>query len=72
LFRSTSWTKHYDQDLKKNTKNEIEVHYLSIETKISVTRHKQHFEIHSEFKPWDGCQMVNKKFPILYSSLNLD
>ncbi len=54
---------------KKNVENEIEVHYLSIKTKISTTRHKQHFEIHYEFRPWDGCQMVNIKYLILYSSL---
>jgi uncharacterized GH25 family protein len=42
--------KTYDQDLKKIQKNEIEVHYLSIKTKISTTKHKQHYEIHYEFK----------------------
>jgi hypothetical protein len=36
----------YDQDLKKTTKNEIEVHYQSLETKNLATRHKQHYEIH--------------------------
>jgi hypothetical protein len=50
--------------LKKNAKNEIEVHYLFIKTK-----HKQHYEIHFEFKPWDGCQMVNTKSLILYFGL---
>ncbi len=30
-------------------------------TKIP-TRHKQHFEFQFEFKPWDGRQMINKKF----------
>jgi hypothetical protein len=59
LLRFASWTKCYDQDLKKNEENEIEVHYLSIETKISATRHKQHSEIHFKFRHWDGCQMVN-------------
>jgi hypothetical protein len=45
--------------LKKNAKNETKVHYQSLETKILATRHKQHYEIHFEFKPWDGRQMVN-------------
>jgi len=49
--------------------NENKVHYLSIETKILTTRHKQHYEIHFEFKPWDGHQMVNIEFLIIYSSL---
>jgi hypothetical protein len=44
--------KIYDQDFKKNAKNEIEVHILFLKTKISAIRHKQHFEIHYEFKPW--------------------
>jgi uncharacterized GH25 family protein len=30
---------------EKNEKNENKVHYLSIVTKISTTKHKQHFEI---------------------------
>jgi len=55
--------------LKKNVKNEIEVHYLFMETKISAIRHKLHFKIHFEFKPWDGRRMVNTKFVILYYSL---
>jgi hypothetical protein len=44
---------------KKNAKNETKVHYLFLETIISTSKHKQHYEIHSEFEPWDGCQMVN-------------
>jgi hypothetical protein len=51
--------------LKKNAKNETEVHYLSRKTKISATRHKQHSKIHVEFKPWDGRQMVNAESLIL-------
>jgi len=47
-------------------KNEIEVYYLFIK-KNSTTRHKQHFEIHFEFKPWDCRQMVNIEYIILYS-----
>jgi hypothetical protein len=54
---------------KKNVKHEIEVHYLSIKTKISTIRHKQHFEVHFKFRPYDGRQMVNIKSLILYSSL---
>jgi hypothetical protein len=60
--------KNYEQNLKKDAKNKIEVHYLFIKTNIS-TRHKQHFEIHSEFRPWDGGQMVNIKSLILYYGL---
>jgi hypothetical protein len=56
-------------DLKKNANNETEGHYLFIETNFLATRHKQHYEIHSEFRPWDGCQMVNTKFLIRYSGL---
>jgi hypothetical protein len=48
--------------LKQNAEYETEIHYLSIETKNSTTRHKQHFEI----KPWDGRQMVNTKSLILF------
>ncbi len=59
MFRFVPWKKTYDQDLKKNVKIIIEVHYLSREIKISTTRDKQHSKIHAEFKPWDGCQMVN-------------
>ncbi len=55
--------------MKKNAEKEIEVHYISIETKISAIRDKQHFEIHFEFRPWDGRQMVNTKSLILYSGL---
>ncbi len=51
--------------MKKKTK----VHYLSIETEISTIKHKQHFEIHFEFRPWDGHQMVNTKFLNLYYDL---
>jgi hypothetical protein len=69
MFISTSWTKNYDQDLKKNVKIETKVHYLSIETNISSTRHEQHFEIHFEFRPWDGRQMVNIEYLILYYGL---
>jgi hypothetical protein len=36
--------KTYDENLKKNEKNETEVHYLSIETKKLTIRHKQHCE----------------------------
>jgi len=54
---------------EKNAKNKTKVHYLSIETKISTTKHKQHYEIHSKFRPWDGCQMVNTKSLILYYGL---
>jgi hypothetical protein len=54
---------------KKNVKNETKVHYLSIETNILSTRHEQHFEIHFEFKPWDGCQMINIESLILYFGL---
>ncbi len=59
----------YDPDLKKNVENKTEVHYLSIETKTLATRHKQYFEIHFEFRPWDGCQMVNIESLILYYGL---
>ncbi len=52
--------------LEKNEKNKIEVHYLSIETKKLIEKHKQHSKIHFEFKPWDGHQMVNTKSLILY------
>jgi hypothetical protein len=58
--------KNYDQYLKKNAKNKTEIHYLFIKTKNSPTRHKQHFEIHFEFRPWDGHRMVNIKSLILY------
>jgi hypothetical protein len=44
------------QDMK------IELHYQVLETKILAIRHKQHFEFHYEFKPWDGHQMVDTKF----------
>jgi hypothetical protein len=50
MLRSTSWIKIDDQDLNKNVENKTEIHYLSIKTKIS-TKHKEHFEIHSKFKP---------------------
>jgi hypothetical protein len=58
--------------LKKYVENKTKVHYLSIETKISTTIHKQHYEIHFEFRPWDGCQMVNIEFLILYYSLKFE
>ncbi len=58
--------------MKKNAKNETEVHYLFIETKISTMRHKQHSKIHFKFRPWDGRQMVNIKSFILYFDLNLN
>jgi hypothetical protein len=35
---------------EKNVENKTEVHYLSIETKISTITNKQHVEIHSEFR----------------------
>ncbi len=70
MLKHVSWIKNYNQDLKKNAKNETKIHYLSLETKISTTRHKKHYEIHFKFMPWDGCQMVNTKFLIL--GLNLD
>jgi hypothetical protein len=44
--------KNLGSRFEKIAKNEIEVHYLSRETKISMTRHKQHFEIHSKFNLW--------------------
>jgi hypothetical protein len=37
--------KTYDEDLKKNARIEIEVHYLPIEIENSTIRHKQHYEI---------------------------
>ncbi len=54
--------------MKKLKKNETEVHYLYIKTKIPTTRHKQTFG-NFKFKPWDGCQMVNTESLILYSGL---
>jgi hypothetical protein len=42
-----------------NAKNETEVHYEFFEAKIPMTRHKQHFESKSKFRPWDGHQMGN-------------
>jgi Skp family chaperone for outer membrane proteins len=48
--------KTYDEDLKKNTKKETEVHYLSIKTKNSAIRHKQHYEIALNL----GSRMVTK------------
>ncbi len=48
--------------MKKNAKNETEVHYQFLETKILAIRHKQHFEYQHEFRSWDGHQMVNTKF----------
>ncbi len=55
--------------MKRTAENETKVHYLCIETKFLATRHKHHFEIHSEFRPWDGHQMVNTKSLILYFGL---
>ncbi len=46
---------------EKYIKNETEVHYLPIETKNSTIRDKQHFEIHSEFRLYDGA---NGKYKI--------
>jgi hypothetical protein len=46
----------------------FEVHYLSIEKKIAI-KHKQHSEIHFEFKPWDGRQIVNTESAIMYFGL---
>ncbi len=66
LLKYASWTKNYDQDLKKNVESEIEVNHLFIRTKISATKHKQHSKIHFKFKPWDGRQMVNIESLILY------
>jgi hypothetical protein len=37
-------------------------HYQFLKTKILATRHKQHYEFQSKFRPWDGCQMVNTYF----------
>jgi hypothetical protein len=51
MLRFGSSKKNYDQDLKKNAKNETEIHYLFIKTKILTTKHKQHFEIHYGFRP---------------------
>jgi hypothetical protein len=48
LLRFTPRTKTYDQGLKKNEKNEIEVHHQFLETKILATKHKQHFEFQYE------------------------
>ncbi len=52
--------------MKKNAKNEIEVHYLFLKTEISTTIHKQHSKIHSKYRPWDGRKMVNTKSLIVY------
>jgi hypothetical protein len=40
-------------------KMKTELDYEFFKTKIPITRHKQHFEFHYEFRFWDGCQMVN-------------
>jgi hypothetical protein len=58
--------------LKKKAKNETEIHYQSIKVKISTTKHQQQFEIHFEFKPWDGHQMVNIYSLILYYSVKYE
>ncbi len=42
------------------------LHYEFLETKILATRHKQHCEFHYEFRPWDGCQMVNTSFSFIF------
>jgi hypothetical protein len=69
LFTSTSRTKTYDQNLKKNEKNETKAHYLSIETKISIIRHKQHFEIILNLGLGMVAKMVNIKiFNIIFWS----
>jgi hypothetical protein len=57
---------------KKNAKDEIEVHYQFLETKILATRHKQHAKFQFKFRPKDGYQMVNTSLLILYSNLNID
>jgi hypothetical protein len=73
LLICASWTKIYDQDLEKNAKNEIDVHYeFFLKTKILGIRHKQHFEFQYKFRPWDGHQMVNIESLILCYNLNLD
>jgi hypothetical protein len=40
----------------------IELYYQFLETKNPTIKHKQHFEFHCEFKPWDGRQMVDTEF----------
>jgi len=41
-----------------------------MKTKILTTKHKQHYEIHSKFRPYDGRQMVNTiSNPILWSKI---
>jgi hypothetical protein len=40
----------------------IELYYQFLKTKNPAIRHKQHFEFHFEFKPLDGCQMVDTVF----------
>jgi hypothetical protein len=42
-----------------------ELHYQFLQTKIPTIRHKQHYEFHFEFRPWDGHQMVDTQF-LLY------
>jgi len=61
--------KDYDQDLKKIAEKKTKIHYLFIKPIFSSTRHKQHYEIHFKFKPWDGRQMVNTKSLVLYFGL---
>ncbi len=54
--------------MKKNEKKNWSS--LSIYRKTNLTiKHKQHSEIHFEFKPWDGHQMVNTKSAIMYFGL---
>jgi hypothetical protein len=43
----------------------IELQYQIFKTKIPAIRHKQHYEFHSKFRPWDGRQMVDTQF-LLY------
>ncbi len=55
--------------MKKNEKNETKAHYLSIETKISIIRHKQHFEIILNLGLGMVAKMVNIKiFNIIFWS----
>jgi hypothetical protein len=52
-------------------KNETEVHYQFLETKIP-TRHKQHYEFQLKFRPWYGRQTINTKnisYILIYSRL---
>ncbi len=42
---------------------------IYLQTQKIQQQDKQYLEIHFEFKPWDGCEMVNIDYLILYSSL---